>query len=629
MKLTTDEGEVYFTRYTFNDTDSRSSINPIGGVIVGDDTVDLYGGYEVYYEIANGNGIPINQFSNLSYDFDGTSKASVKLCLYEELDSMMSTLCPTRCVSPRDGNSFQLGPMFHYREVVVKYISFKQASAMTDLDSVSSLSDLLPQSRFEALRITSVAREGPISDGQCHDPHARLVYVRSTSRNTIEEACKCMDGYVSSSTTKKILGRFDTCVSCMPEYLPLCPSDSVPLLAAYSSGVCSPTMGILIMNDEFGPRAEIKADLIVPSNADTQIFSGGSVLSSSGRGISLHGDVMATYLLKQDVPIQGDARIQFNFTLPQYSATNHFEYFTAVCLSKYPISWSRGSQPTNQICVQISDSSKPVPAFVPTDTDSSRWLIPFSILSGKYSIQSSRGDTSNTGMIATGSDQDPWWEIDLEGQFRIQQITIHRDSPRAAGSLGNFTLALYQTACSGTRSGGGSLGYVKVMEESDQDVIAIQIPTSQKYSCIRVQRNGAEESILSFYKMEVDEYIVGPLRSFDIPIGRMVTPTSENDGIIGMRYITFINYSDDATWTGDTRAYFDGVRLMYSDVSWFEDTSHPSLSSEPSLRPSLSMRPSLLPSEDPTIGPSDHPSDDPSIGPRDHPSDDPSLGPVN
>lgn len=627
--MTTEHGEVSFSRLSFNDTDGSMKY---GGVVVGDDSVDLFGEYEVYYEVESNSGIYINQYSTFSFDFDGVSNDDVKICLYEDLDVSVLNLCPTRCVTPSGGNNVQvqLGFMFHYREVVVKYISFKQVSDSAER-TITSFSDLL-RSRFKSLKIVTGSADRQITDGRCHDPNAQFVYIRNSTRSTIDEACKCMDGYVSSTTAKRIQGRFDSCTSCIPDYLPLCPVDSASLLSAYSSGVCAPKMGILIENADFDRRAEIKADLIPSSTVlDTLHFIGGSILSASGGGILLYGNAMATYRLKQEVPLRGDARIKFNFTLPNYStSTSRNEYFTAVCLSDRPISWTAGgtqSRSTNQICVHISESSS-LPVFVPAD--SSQWLVPFSILSGKYSTQSSVGDTS-TGLIRTSSDQDPWWEIDLEGQFRIQRITIYRDSPSAIGSLGTFTLTLYQSGCSGSKSGVGTFGYVKVVEESDQDRIEVQIPTSHMYSCIRVQQNGAEESVLAFYKMEVDEYTFGPTRSYDIPIGRMLISTHGSDEDVRMSYITFINYSSDEN-SIESRGYFDGIRLIYSDVSWFEDTTHPSVSVQPSPTPSFSTYPSLWPSNDPSTGPTDRPSSsNPSVSstvPTDIPSVSPPPSPI-
>ena len=171
--------------------------------------------------------LEINAYSRLRVLLEQleASTSTTQICLYEELDAFTLDLCPFRCFTLMKGsNDIALGKVFYFRKTSVNYVRIRQIGSTGP--ALESHSSILRNIRF-GLDVL------PITDdrGVCSSMHALSVISPRGYH------CKCLDGFIASTSGRKKQGYFDACVSCLS--LPTCLSDRVNILASEVIGACA------------------------------------------------------------------------------------------------------------------------------------------------------------------------------------------------------------------------------------------------------------------------------------------------------------------------------------------------------------------------------------------------------
>ena len=190
-----------------------------------DDSVSVIGTADMMYKLSL--PLEINVYSRLRVLLDQLegSTSTAQICLYEELDTFTLELCPSRCFTlTRGSNDIALAKAFYFRKTRINYVRIRQAGSTGS--TLESHTSILTKISF-GLDVVPIADDR----GVCSSVHALSV------KSPQGYHCKCLDGFIASSSGRKKQGDFDACVSCLS--LPTCLNDRVNILASEVKGTCA------------------------------------------------------------------------------------------------------------------------------------------------------------------------------------------------------------------------------------------------------------------------------------------------------------------------------------------------------------------------------------------------------
>jgi len=525
---------------------------PKGGTLVQEhyENIHIYGSVDKIYQIES--PIEANKFTQMSIELKEVAgpAETVTLCLYEGLDLDIALECSSRCRKLEYGmNLFKLSRMFHYREASVQYIRIKQAGVVdsTSTTPISALSNILFSTDAKAI---------VDENGLCVDTNALTV------QSTQGGLCKCLDGFVSSNGGK-VQGANDACVSCM--FQPACSIDAIHIDASRDAGYCAKNLGVQYQKSR--SRITLLTDFFETRNYESSAFpslklfnaqSGGSITRTT-KALSLHGNVWNVMKLVDPHTFDEFSRLRLDITI---SVEVDFVILCFESGSKIAIDHLNGELGDEELamCIQLHGSSSSINSAAlfanlalgkPASQSST-----FSVeSSAKNAVDGALAKTSLDeqpivyGVTKTVNEDDPWWEVNLEGLYPISKIIVHMNFEIEIDMIpgedegyrpSNLSLVVYDDV---------GIIVFRDLINTPEVVNDILMPLGVFASRVVISLPG-EAQTLALSEVIVVESVFGPTRHFNIPIGALwdgktiqyLAFLQRGDAIISESYISDVTF---------------------------------------------------------------------------------------
>lgn len=581
-------------RLAYEDADN------IGGIVVQPDyKIRLIGQFGKFYELAE--PIVADRFSVMTFDLFGmgiTNPNRLTVCLFESM-SENELSCPSRCYDAQSSKGvLALKNTFRERQVKIRYIGFRQVTQRNGDMSETILSSInvvagVPESIYD-------------SNGNCIDPNARLRNLKERSE------CVCNDGY-SASNGGNIQGVYDVCVDCHSD------TDCVFDRKVTTGETCARDLMITLEGGSSSHHLKASITKVRKDIAETEsIARGGTfVHGDSDNSVTLHGEVHNTYSLITYHSIDLLSRLRFNLSI-----LDDILPYVAVCFLS-SLQELETSNDVNCICMTACSIDHPNR---PPD-------LHFNLALGKKATQSSTRDgageenaknavnglktqpkiSTYNDAIFTAFEMKPYWEVDLEKSYRIEEITIYKNMDISYQELIGFNVILYDDI-------GDVVYYVLVDYGRGSNIVKVTVPHIVASRVRITKQSDSDESMLTFVEVEVHRSIFEATTLYDIPTGQLFPGKN-------IEYVTFISL---LSGNYDSEATFSRIQLLYgTSPDWSESpsvSSVPTVSAAPSRGPSMSptrspsSHPSVTPTQAPTPSPSVKPSSNPTIAPSEEPT---------
>lgn len=582
-----------------------------GGVVVSDDSIDLYGDTSKVYKVTG--DIPLDQFTELSVgvEYDEPAASTLKICVYDSPDPLK---CELKCIDLPSQSSQNIQP----RKVSPRsaQLTYVKITHVTGDNSTKASINSLELARGEAKDSYDTAA------GRCRDKNARDASGRKKQNGG---KCVCTDGYLSSNTGQKLLDDKDSCISCI----------GIGECSRYqqTNTTCAETLFVSArLGGLLSQPLQINAKLLETSFNDELHDGGGSEVrvlvtqredgqTDTVAGVALFGAISKTYELETPYTINRFSRLYV------FLSAVKAKDFLAMCLSTELNPSPSNSTSVRCISLPSGDASEDVQD---TSKFPSGWeypTSPFNLALKKPTLQSQSVAGLDSSFAVDGdltempddetNDEDynvtktliqafPYWEVNLEAEFNIRQIVIHFSKNKQVdfNSLYNVDIL----------SDSGALVFRKSIDERDRtdadfdETIDIEEVSSDmderkfvnfkniRGSRVRITLIG-EARILSLREVQVYEtaYVNTGSTLIDLPIGRL------NDGM-EVNYISFVQMTNSRM---EPSLIFD-MNFVYgsaleatpapTQTASPSETSSPSLSSSPSAVPSTSGNGTAVPS---------------------------------
>ena len=210
-----------------------------GGHILQDGTLQIFGNSHLHYIL--GVPIEIQKFSVLRFSINVIAESeSFRICLYEnksgvieEEESLVGDEYRCKDIMSFGDTEISIGSFFDYRTTQINSISFLQ---------INEYKRRYGESEIRSIVVKAGDKE-PIFDtfGECNDIDATKMLIVG------EYHCECNDKFVASYFGK-ILGEYDTCVTCIGCFLDgePCVHNRECRMGACIDSTCTP--GVSLMN---------------------------------------------------------------------------------------------------------------------------------------------------------------------------------------------------------------------------------------------------------------------------------------------------------------------------------------------------------------------------------------------
>lgn len=290
---------------------------------------------------------------------------------------------------------------------------------------------------------------------------------------------------------------------------------------------------------------------------ETNVQSGGTFIRTP-RALSLYGNVWNVVELADPYTFDDYSRLQLDFTLS-------FEtHIVAVCFERDP---QRGKQP--HLCIQVyGDIPRSPSPFLfdnlalgkPTSQSSTIFTgnaAKFAV-DGIFTNSTLDQELNSHNMTRTQPEDNPWWEVDLEGLYSISAIILYLDMDIETGTFEEYdpsylTVILYDDK--------GFIVFRDLILIPDT-INEVSLPLAISASRVKVMLPG-EERFLSLSEVVVVESIFGPTRHVDIPIGALWSGET-------IQYISFLQVGRSAL----SESYISDMTFVYG---YSPDPSNPAL----------------------------------------------------
>lgn len=550
-----------------------------GGVVI-EDTGELiiFGNVTKYYEVSG--SISIDRFTMVEIDIlksseDSSTVPQLSICLYDNLAPLD---CPESCreIVITDGKiQFPIDELIAYRDGQLKSAAFRQQGAAGAKVTVKNIKILAKQPETASIQ-------------DCGE-NALAVTVRIGENN--EPRCKCSDGFMSTDimTKNKLLREQDKCVSCIGQS------------KCYLSGREGEPCANELITDMFlgGLKSEpqrLFAKMVgkyPPDDYQFPLFPSvgrgqGGTFTKTRNSRDNQGEELSYGTIALNGLVSNLFQLQTKYTVDKFSSI-FFEAsvssdtdFIAMCFDG-DVSVHNS---TNILCVNLNGEKE--------DWDDINYpIISSNIAAGKLATTESSIEPGTIPSYATDGNktdsspvfktllQDfPWWEVDLEREFEIEQIDIYLEDDESIDTLSDYNVGIYDST--------GRLVYDFYGGETEEPVFfrkIVGLPQNTRGSRIRITMNDANR-ILALKEVEVFERVYSGKRLFEIPIGRI------REGM-EIEHIAFIQYTENDKSVSNLQNF----NFVYG--SFAAITSSPSMS----LTPTISLSPTLTPTSSPTSSP--------------------------
>lgn len=551
---------------------------PHGGVLIREttNTIEIIGSTDKVFKTLS--SVEINAFSRLRVtlnQLDVSTTSTVQMCLYEEVSYFILEACPLRCFSlHRGSNDVALGNSFYYRKTSINYIRLQQKGSTGS--SLESHTSIISEIQFEMQPV-------PILDenGICNDPNALTI---KSPQGTL---CKCLDGFVASTNGTKQQGDTDVCVSCLD--IPTCLSDRGQFLVSHEKETCvkvsitkkpsrnkgfdfSPGLvlhlifqpldiGLLTGSGLARDMGTVAAMLVRPQQNHLEKvdefrqgfeLKAGGTFAHSPATLSLHGHVWSTMHLMSTYTIDNFSRLQLSLTISMNAA------FVGMCLSeelddyiKFCVQF-HSNRIADENDVRLPDAilinnlaiGKPTTQSSTYSQDGMLYGEAKNAADGRIVVSQEAYDSPDT-VTFTDSESNPWWQVDLEGLFKICEVVVHMGANFFSDAV-ELSIILYDD--------NDSIVF-RYYTADPIDFVNIPIPAGTMAARVRVAQLG-ENCILSLSEVVVIECIDGPTREIDLPLHVLYPAKTVN-------YITFIQ-SGDSSLTSES--YISDLTLAYGSI---------------------------------------------------------------
>ncbi len=534
-----DSTEVINAFLQDSERDTTCSVHNTSGIsVLMDGRIRLYGDMERFYQLDR--NVTVTKFKRISFAFTKINPA---------VDTSESVICMHEnsrhkpiCFTVEDGsNSIGLGQLFNDRITSFGSISFQHNAG------ISEFKDFVISSDEEVDLIDA-------SDA-CTDPNARRVGKLGPT------GCLCMDGY-SSSNGGKLQGKYDTCLSCLcstsidsfthshnhrcvidfqedPDFIE---GDSCAMVSQLRVNMISydlnfPTLTIILciaqpINVDFdiGEFTSTNMTLVDAHNKGRKGGKGG-IHARFQKGVTMYQNVWHTYQLQFPFILDDFSRLQFNLQM-----TMEVD-FIGICLSKELHGYTAAG--TQHLCIHLFGDDA-------TWGDSDFPIIPFNIALGKPTKQnfpmmpyksSNAVDGNLESIIYSDHIMNPYWEVNLEGDYMIGSMILHKNTDEdymSMDDLSNMHVIAYNE------------NNVKVYQSelfttSENVTTTLVFPFNTLASRLVVSLIDDEKRILSLKEIEIffhKNTLMGSELQLDIPIGSLFSGE--------VNYLTLVQCSKNA-----------------------------------------------------------------------------------
>merc|ERR1711865_166650 len=168
-------------------------------------------------------------------------------------------------------------------------------------------------------------------------------------------------------------------------------------------------------------------------------------------------------------------------------------------------------------------------------------------------IRDEMNSLSSKSVTYTDMEEDPWWEVDLEGMYAISEIIVHMNIIDLSHDSSDLSVILYDDK--------DSIVFRHYLADpTDATLNKIPIPAGTKASKVRLVQIG-DERTLSISEVVVVECIDGPTREIALPLGTLIPGKIVN-------YITFIQSGLDGSVSSFavSESYVSELILQYGSI---------------------------------------------------------------
>lgn len=185
---------------------------------------------------------------------------------------------------------------------------------------------------------------------------------------------------------------------------------------------------------------------------------------------------------------------------------------------------------------------------------------------------------SSNNITSTDIEDFPYWEVDLEGQYHIDQVVIHFIPDSDVDILRDYNVLFID------RKNEISFNYYGDITKEDP-VQTINVPLNVVAAKVRIVLNMIDDNarILSLVEVEIFQRMTRATKKIDIPLGNLI------DGFVVDR-IAFVQSGNNVNMVSN----LSNINFVYGSAP--EITDAPTVSPVPSisLKPSVSSSPTVL-----------------------------------
>ncbi len=126
------------------------------------------------------------------------------------------------------------------------------------------------------------------------------------------------------------------------------------------------------------------------------------------------------------------------------------------------------------------------------------------------------------GIVSSSLEKDPWWEVDLEGLFAIDQVCLYMGvvGDDIIDSTNSTSDSLFSDMIVQLFDDNGNVVFRSNIAQPSQYKNIINIPHGTKASKVRVQFRGDEKALV-FTEVQITELIFQPAIDVNVPIGTL------------------------------------------------------------------------------------------------------------
>lgn len=283
-----------------------------------------------------------------------------------------------------------------------------------------------------------------------------------------------------------------------------------------------------------------------PSPAES--LNGGTIVSASGRSLSIHSHAWSSYSLSNTYTFNLFSKL--SFLLTSGARVNIF-----VCFSQN-LDFFNINEDEDAFCLRVNSNGYSSSLFFGDSNPNQKLrLIYYSLAMGKPTASSSVKSVADnpTSAVVDGNTETafkslredyPYFDIYLQKTHLISHIIIHRGPECVDHALENFSLSVLDDT--------GRKKKFHNQYHSKKDITRLNIPITSGL-IVRIQLQ-SERKTLCLGEVEIYESSPSAVKEIDIPIGKVLNGTK------AVNYVTFVQESYSSS------AEISDMKFTYGDL---------------------------------------------------------------